>query len=298
MPDRERAQVIDPFTATADGERGPFPFDLYERQLLAQGDSWFSVGAIPPTRTTRVLAELKLLRSTVIVNCAHPGAILHHMTKTTTEQPFLRLLSGNIARKWHAILLSGGGNDLIDAVGASPDGKPEARLLRTPAERGTGPLAGADYVSEAGWTVFAEHIAEVFNRLVDARDRGINRTTPIVWHNYARVMPTNAGAGLGFGPWLLPALERYAVPKSDRLMVSDELIARLGRLVADTVAARRAKDPDCRLFIADSQSAGLVLADADADGASGDWTNEIHPSREGYRKAATAWEAVLDPILG
>ena len=50
MPDRERAQVIDPFTATADGERGPFPFDLYERQLLAQGDSWFSVGAIPPTR--------------------------------------------------------------------------------------------------------------------------------------------------------------------------------------------------------------------------------------------------------
>lgn len=111
-------------------------------------------------------------------------------------------------------------------------------------------------------------------------------------------MPTKAGAGLGFGPWLLPALERYAVPKADRLLVSDELIARLGRLVADTVAARRAKDPECRLFIADSQSAGLVLADTDAEGASGDWTNEIHPSREGYRKAATAWEAVLDPILG
>lgn len=298
MPDRERAHVIDPLTAMASGEQGPFPFDLYERRCLAQGDSWFSVGAIPPTRTTRLLAELKLLRSTVIVNCARPGAILHRMTNTTTEQNFLRLLRGRTAWKWNVILLSGGGNDLIEAVATGPDHPADQRLLRTAAERGSAPQTGADYVCDAGWQTFAGHVSEVFNRVVDERDSGLNRTTPLVWHNYARVMPTAVGAGLGFGPWLRPALDAYGVPADDRLKVSDELIGRLGRLVNDIVAQRRAKDPECRLYVADSQSAGLTLADVDADGPSGDWINEIHPTRGGYQKCADAWQQVLDPLLG
>lgn len=298
MPERERAQLIDPLTANGDGDLGPFPFDLYERTMLAQGDSWFSIGALPPTRTTRVLAELRLLRSTVIVNCARPGALLHRMTDTTTEQSFLRLLCGAQALKWDAILLSGGGNDLIDACGAGPDHPPQQRILRTPAERGPHPASGADYVSEAGWQTFRAHIRLVFDRFVDARDSGINRTTPIVWHNYARVTPTRVGAGAGFGPWLLPSLERFQVPNADRSKVSDELISRLGALVRELAAARVARDPQCRIHIADSQSAGLLPADADTTGPSGDWINEIHPTREGYRKAASAWEKVLDPILG
>lgn len=298
MPDRERVQVIDPLAAT--NPEQPFPFDFYERHLLAQGDSWFSIGALPPTRTTRVVAELKLLKSAVVVNCARPGALLHRMTDTTTEQSFLRLLRGRTAMKWHAILLSGGGNDLIDACAAGPDNPPAQRILRTPQERGAGPLTGADYVSEPGWQVFAAHIGEVFNRVVDARDAGINKRVPLVWHNYARVMPTKVGAGIGpvsFGPWLRPSLERFGVPTSDFLMLSDELIGRLGRLVADIVARRNAADPGCNLFVADSQSAGIELAAIDADGPSGDWINEIHPTRVGYQKAAMAWQAVLDPLL-
>lgn len=296
MPDRERVQVIDPLAAT--NPEQPFPFDFYERRLLAQGDSWFSIGALPPTRTTRVVAELKLLRSTVVVNCARPGALLHRMTNTTTEASFLRLLRGKTAIKWDAILLSGGGNDLIDACAAGPANPPAQRILRTPAERGDGPLTGADYVSEPGWQVFAAHIGEVFGRVVDERDRGLNARVPLVWHNYARVMPTAVGAGLGFGPWLRPSLQAFGVPQDDFLKLSDELIARLGQLVAALVAQRRAADPGCNLFVADSQGAGLELAAIDADGPSGDWINEIHPTRTGYQKAATAWQAVLDPILG
>lgn len=296
MPDRERAHVIDPLAAM--DANNPFPWGFYERQCLAQGDSWFSIGALPPTRTTRVLAELKLLKSTVIVNCARPGAILRRMTDTTHEPDFLNLLAGRKAMRWHALLLSGGGNDLIDALGAGPENPPEQRLLRTPAERGNGPLTGADYVSEAGWKVFRDHIGEVFDKVVAARDAGINKGIPLVWHNYARVMPTGVGAGLGQGPWLLPAMERYEVPQDERLKVSDELIARLGQLVAAIVSRHREADATCNLHVADSQSAGLVLADPDADGPSGDWINEIHPTRTGYQKAAEAWQMVLDPILG
>ena len=293
----DRAQVIDLLTATNTNE--PFPFDFYERSCLAQGDSWFSIGALPPTRTTRLVAELRLQRSTVVVNCAKPGAVLRRMTDTSREVQFLKLLRGKMARTWSAILISGGGNDLIDAIGSAPGNPPNLRLLRTPAERGAGPLSGPDYISEPGWQVFADHLGAVFNQLVDERDKdSTNRGTPLVWHNYARVMPRPAGAGMNFGPWLLPAIDQYQVPVANRLLVSDELIGRLGRLVADIVAARRAKDPGCQLFVADSQSAGLTLAAADSSGESGDWINEIHPTRGGYQKAAAAWAAVLDPLFG
>jgi hypothetical protein len=298
MSDRHCPDVINPATAIGGGEQGPFPFDLYERYCLAQGDSWFSIGALPPTMTTRVIAELQLLRSTVIVNCAYPGAKLQRMTDTMRSPQFLNLLGGRLAQRWHAVLLSGGGNDLIEAAGSPPTAPPEQRLLRTPAERGADPSPG-DYISEPGWSTFAAHIDSVFSDLVAARDASpLNTRTPIVWHNYARVMPRPAGAGLGFGPWLLPSLLAFAVPDGDLLAVSDQLTSRLKTLVDDIVARRLAADPGCALFVADSMSAGIVTADAGSTGVSGDWINEIHLTREGYGKAATAWQAVLDPILG
>jgi hypothetical protein len=269
VPERERARLIDPLAARGDGDAGPFPLDLNERSLLAQGDSWFSLGALPPTRTTRVLAALRLPRGTVISNCARPGAVLHRMTDTTTAQFFPRLPAGPRALHWDAVLLSGGGDDLIDAVGAGPEHTPQQRILRTPAKRGPNPAGGADHVGEAGRTTFLEHIRVVFDRFVDTRNGGIEHTTPIVWHDCARVTPTRVGAGAGFGPWLPPSLERFQVPQSDRRKVSDEWIARLGVLVRDLADVHRARDPPCGIHIADSQSARLLPADADATGASG-----------------------------
>ena len=293
MSERQPAEIIDPGSVFGVGERGPFPFDLYERKCLAQGDSWFSIGAIPPAWTTRILAELRLLRSTVIVNCAYPGAKLRRMTDSIASPDFRRLLTGTLSLTWHAVLLSGGGNDLIEAVGASPSAAPAQRLLRTATERGSGQIAPADYISGTGWTTFAEHLGVVFNQVIDLRDSGKNRSIPLVWHNYARVMPRPASAGLGFGPWLLPALDNYAVQIEDRLAVADELLGRLRRLVDDLVAARRTRDPLCNVFVADSMSAGIVLAAPESTGVSGDWVNEIHLTRGGYRKCAEAWQQVL-----
>jgi len=71
----------------------------------------------------------------------------------------------------------------------------------------------------------------------------------------------------------------------------------LTRLVDDLVAARRARDPRCALFVADSMSAGITLAEPDSEETSGDWVNEIHLTRGGYQKCAEVWQQVLDPLL-
>jgi hypothetical protein len=292
MPNRQRVKVISPAEANASGEAGGFPFDQFGLHLLAQGDSWFSIGAVPPWQTTRVLDELEMVPSTVIVNCAQPGGKLARMVDTTASRLFTRELKGRLARAYHAILFSGGGNDLIEAAGSPADASPDKRLLRTPAERGAGATA-AQHVSEPGWRTFDAHIGAVFHRLIDARDSGINRGKPLLLHNYAKVVPRPAGAGFGAGPWLLPPLQRYAVAADMLVPVSDELIARLSRLLARLVSER----PNVHL-VDTLTLAGVVPAQPGSGGSSGDWINEIHLTDGGYRKCARVWEPRLDAVIG
>lgn len=290
--------LIAPSEVNPPGDVGPFPFDMFGARCLAQGDSWFSFGALPPTLTTSVLRELRLETSTVIVNCAKPGAVLHHMTDTSTERRFLNLLTGPQSMRWDAILISGGGNDLIDAVGAGPQEPPNRRLLATPAERAaSGAAVPEAYISAPGWAVFEDHLGTVFNQLVDRRDSGQNRHVPLLLHTYAPLMPRPAAAGLGFGPWVHPACEAFAVPLADRPALATLLIDRLAALLQRLIDQRLQQDPGCALQLVDSRQAGLVLGDPTASGESGDFINEIHPTRQGYRKVAALWQAQLDQLL-
>jgi hypothetical protein len=289
-------KVISPGQLDGVGEMGPFPIDLFDRKYLAQGDSWFSIGSIPPGLTSNILDKLVLSNSAVAVNCAFPGAKLMRMTDTTSAVQFLRLLKGRLALRWDAILLSGGGNDLIDAAGAGPEQPAQLRLLATPQERGGGPLQPDDYISKLGWTTFADHVTAVFDRLVQARDRDKNRGVPLVFHTYSPLMPRPAPAGLGFGPWLAPSLVKFSVPQSDWFGVASVLIDRLAALMQSIVAAHTATDPNCALHLVDTRTAGLQMAGAGTTGVSGDFQNEIHLTNGGYHKVGQVWRQTLDVL--
>lgn len=289
-------KVISPGQLQGFGELGPFPIDLFERRYLAQGDSWFSIGSIPPGLTSNVLDEMHLSLSAVAVNCAFPGAKLVHMAETTSAPQFLRLLKGRLALRWDAILLSGGGNDLIDAAGVGPEQPPNLRLLATPQERGPNPQQPDDYLSPSGWSTFSTHLRAVFDGLVAARDRDKNRRVPLVFHTYAPLMPRPSQAGLGFGPWLLPSLVRFQVPEADLLGVATALVDRLATLLQSFVDDHSANDPQCALFLVDSRKAGVAVAAPNTTGVSGDWQNEIHLTRGGYRKVADKWRQTLDRL--
>jgi hypothetical protein len=291
----ESMQLISPFQLTHSDD--PFPLDLYGLNLLAQGDSWFSIGAIPPTRTTNVLQEIRLQRSAVAVNCAAPGAVLRHMVDTMRAPVFKQLLSGNVAHHWHAILISGGGNDLIDALQVKPSAPVDVRLLLTAAEVAT-PGDPASYLSAPGWATFCAYLGQVFNELLDLRDsKPVNRQTPLFLHNYALLMPRPAPAGAGFGPWVHKALVSYAVPPEHWLAIGGLLMTRLSALLAQLITDRLAQHPGAgAIQLIDTQAAGLVLAEAGSTGVSGDFANEIHPTRAGYAKAAQRWAAVLDGL--
>ena len=195
---------------------------------------------------------------------------------------------------WSGILLSGGGNDLIDAIrtpfvdGHGQPVPPHLRLLLTPAERGT--VADADgYISEPGWATFETHLVAQFHEFVAARDdpRSLSQGVPIFCHTYDIVTPRNAGAGLNHGPWLWPALNAYDVPQGDRSALAKAFLARLQALTLGLGLPN--------LHVVSTQG---TLEPADVvSGPSHDWENEIHPNPGGYAKLAQRVGAAIDAVL-
>ncbi len=119
----------------------------------------------------------------------------------------------------------------------------------------------------------------------------------MVFHTYAHLMPRPAPVAPRHGPWLQPAMIAFEVPTQDWLAVSSALMDRLADLLERLMAAHRAADPGCELHLVDSRPVPLVLGDRTATGPSGDSFNEIHPTRDGYTKLATAWQGPVDNIL-
>lgn len=282
---------ISPSQLSGTGESGLYDTAPFARKYLAQGDSWFSIGTFPPWSTTNLLQQMVLSRSTLAVNCAKPGAVLAHMTDTSTARVFLNLLNGNIAWKWDALLMSGGGNDLIDAANTSPNAPVNQRLLLTSGEWGGG-ASPSRYLSDAGWTTFAEHMSEVVDLLLVQRDKKpLNRDIPIFFHTYDYVTPRNSPAGLGKGPWLFKALSAFGVPTADWNAVSDELMNRH----ATMWLALAAKLGGRNVQVVDSRGATARAAPG-TTGVSNDWENEIHPTPAGYSLLARKWRPQLDTL--
>jgi len=287
-------QLFQPSLVLHPGEPGPVDFAPYTLRFLAQGDSWFSFGALPPWATSNLLDPLQLAASCCAVNCAVPGEELVHMVDARRDPSFNALLIGPLARPWSGILLCGGGNDLIDAIGTPfVDGQGQVvpqdrRLLLTPAERGD--VAGAEgYISEPGWQTFRDHLVAQFHEFVALRDdpRSKSQGVPIFCPTYDVVTPRDAGAGLNHGPWLWPALDLYDVPDDDRPALAKAFLARLRDLMTSLDLPN--------VIVVDTQGT-LVPADP-VPGVSHDWENEIHPDPGGYAKLAAVYGKGIDAVL-
>ena len=270
----------------------PASVGSYNLQLLAQGDSWFSIGEIGIPPTSNLFDGMSTTTQACVVNCAHPGAVLVRMMDTVREQTFLDLLNGRQSQQWGGILLSGGGNDMIAAVQAGPANPPAQRLLATQAEW-TNAVGGDKYLSNSGWSTFADHLTAVLAGFLATRDLGPNKGVAVIMHSYDDAVPRNAGAGLGAGPWLYPAMLAFGIPQADWPITTQALMKRL-QVLLDHIAATT---PDGSLHIVHTQGTLTPALTTDTSGTA-DWANEIHASIAGYRKLSALWQPVLDQVLG
>lgn len=264
-------------------------------RFLAEGDSWFTVGALNPLKNANLLFEMRFQQTAVAINCATPGDTLRRMADTRRDPEFVDLLAGKRKRAWDGLLMSCGGNDLIEALGVRGPGIPlHLRLLRESAEWGPAAEGAARYLSDAGWQTFCTYLKANLDAIVALRDRGPSKGAPIFLHGYAVPMPRPAPAELGLGPWLLPSVQAYAIPTEDYEAVAELLIGRLAMLLGEC-AADSARFPNLQFF--DTTLIPIEPAAPGSTGESGDWINEIHLNRSGCRKLAVPWAKAIEAVI-
>lgn len=286
----------------------PPPLSDFGRRLLAEGDSWFTIGSLNLLAASNLLFPLELTRTTAIVNCAYPGDTLGHIAQNLRDPYFDGLLrQPRFQCYWEGVLLSGGGNDLIDAAqhrAVNKDGSPAAlheRLLMTPAEAAVhkpGDTTPERFISEPGWAALAHYLVANVKALVERRDEGISAGRPLILHTYSPPTVWRCGTVGSADGWLFKAFEDYAIPADQRQAVSNELFARLRALLLGFASDSGHPQALPQVHVFDSATlVELDPPDPTATSESGDWVNEIHPSPGGYKKIGRVFGPFIESVL-
>jgi len=264
----------------------PPHFNDYAQILLAEGDSWFAWAYLGLDVSPSILNRLQFVRRTATLSYAYSGHTSGDMAGMAISAGFRQELA---ARKFDAILLSGGGNDLFDALA-------QGHILK-PADPGADPADPASYVDLAKLDALKNYVMLNYQQILGWRLQAgsQNATTPVLLHTYDVPMPRPAPAKVfgkpAVGPWLHPALDKVNAPAALRF----DIIREIASDMLDCI--RAFDDPVGGIHVVDTCGATLTPASAGTTGDNADWVNEIHPNAAGYVKIAARFNQRL-ALLG
>lgn len=220
------------------------------RMLLAEGDSWFSIGG----GTSNLLMALDD-DDTLIVSCASPGNTMRHIGQLGNT-PFWNLLSPRFGVQWDGVLLSAGGNDLLADVGA---------------------LVEDGHLSPAWLDLELARIKRGYLRIL--RTVREHQDCPVHAHTYDYPVSDHAGGWLRAGPWIGNRLTEYGIQPERHDQIVREIIDGLARCLHSVEGltvhdTRGTLEPGRWRWI----------------GWQKHWRNEIHPTVAGYAALAARWK--------
>ncbi len=272
-----------------------FDHELFanNQRIIAEGDSWFTIGGLQLQYPwfSNIIYTLRFSDSrTLILNLAEPADTVKNISSMVSNDNLKFALQAHRNHKWHAILLSAGGNDLIDDV--------EHFLLnkqQRDSQSSTNIHQAEHYIDLSKFNSLLNKINSNYRLLADMRG---NRDIPIVVHTYDYPTPNNSpsrffNVGL-LGPWLFTAMEKVDIPNNKRVVVTDYLFEKLANTILNLGKGSN-KIPN--FHVVDTRGL-LNRASFGSTGESGDWLNEIHPNKKGYEKIARVIEEKLKIVAG
>lgn len=224
-------------------------------RLAAEGDSWFDH---PCMRETIDWIEA---RKFAVHRSDGPGRLLRTMVQ---EKAYLRFLKDNTVQ---AMLLSGGGNDLISWKRASKD-------VPSPIfKSANGSKNPEDYLNQSEVDAALESIAKMLGEFASNILRKRPKL-PIITHCYDWFEPKTSGP---WGAWIGPQMDMVGVPSSGpiRRQIATLLIDRANETYSRTCSC-----------------AGMIYIDLRGM-TRGRWYDEIHPNEEAFSDIATKFISAI-----
>lgn len=254
-------------------ETGAAPEGLKARRvpLLTIGDSWLHAFIVGPIEVTPSLStELKDLGYDTGNNFCKPGRTLREMAQPSALRQ-LRIHLANLQGEPdapQAVLLGGGGNDLVD-----PPGQPSATRLYGMLVKGASTAETA--LDEGATAAFIDgELKDCYRRILSVITA--TATLPILIHGYDHPIPDGRASSLGPGPWLEPVFKARGMAMPFSADVMKILINRLNRMVHAV-----AQEFPGRVHALDLT--GELARQADFAGNPRTyWANELHATDTGF----------------
>lgn len=278
--------VISPFSRFNDGDASGHPTGpddpSFAKRILCEGDSWFSLGAIP---SSNILNPLKFSKPTILYNLATPGDTIKRMSSISVNPDLKKLIyENNFSTKWDAIFISGGGNDLLNRAN---------QIICRPSIGAGNHLL--DYINNLELATLKAEIQAGYMRIAALRNGSKNQNIPIVTHVYDYPTPRDARAkfvGIGIaGPWLYSAFKQSDIPEDKWISITDYIFEWLGSVLIDL------SNKIDNFHVISNTRETLTRAKLGTTGIDGDWLNEIHPTEEGYKKLSEVISPELHNLL-
>ena len=253
------------------------------RLLLAEGDSWFSYPKDPADVLDLLDDEVFGYR---IYNDASMGDTLEEMANDPRQRKRFRVLIRILAKKQRipiAILLSGGGNDIVRKMDTLIHDK---RL-------GEG-ILNHPKVDELIDQVLYSYYLTVIDYMTNYSQKYFSRTVPILVHGYAYIVPDGRGKrdadGKNIG-WVKKVLFKKRHRNLQKnTAATQELIDKFNRMVK-TVSQREGFEHVSYINLRDCASNGLV-----DDAYKLDWRDELHLWRRGLKSAARRFDKAIRSV--
>jgi hypothetical protein len=229
--------------------------------LISEGDSWFS---FPIHANTIDNLDDMAQRKISLLRLEKDG------------EKALRIIGGSQKAKLagflkrypvNALLFSGGGNDVVGAD-----------LLPLLNQRQPG-MTWQDCINETTTAGRFDRLRSAYLDLVHLRDED-RPDCRIYIHAYDWAIPSGRGAqmwGIKVGPWMKPYLEDKGITDAaDQRAIIKELLTRFHGMVQEI-----------------AQNPNVVLVETQGTLAENEWNDELHPSRDGFKKVAAKFRTEL-----
>ena len=254
-------------------------FGPFQRTFLAEGDSWMDASAWRQGSLPEFLAREynKLGRTNLIVNISTSGHTLTRIVDMMNNDFVWWLKQAT----YDGILFSAGGNDFIDAARDAPPGNGLLQDLRGKPM----PSKAYDCVRQVALKRLVE---DYLNPNFEAIYKAIRRSkknahTAIYLNCYDTPTARDAPAIRDIaGPWLYTAYMNNGIAPSLWADLTEGLFGDIKKTIEAWAVGRTG-------VVVIPTTGLLQTADVGALGESGDWINEIHPNKSGWRKQVPAW---------